>query len=390
LHYFCYTAQNVDEGCVMKTRLVIVGGGYAGATLVHYLSNFPMLEITLIDASSYHLAQTKLHRYLTGEINFDEIAYDFAQFCSKNGANFIQGRVSDIDTTTKSLHVNEQNIEYDYLVLATGSVSLFPKQIENIHTFAIDLKNPNELQIAKEKVDKLFIDNSKEHTIAIIGAGLSGAEIALEFAQKARQIPHIKVALIEQKPTPLPGSDPRLIDAVTKACDALHVKRYHGAFVTKIEPDFIQMSDGSSVPFSLALFVIGVSPTLPQFSTPLPKNPQGLVIVDENYHVENLEGVFALGDIVYSKDSQGEQNLPTAQVAKQQAKSLARYLKAKLSNRRLPKPKPIKNKGVLVDLGGKDAAGLSFGVPISGKSAYLAKRLVCRMHTRIFNSRREK
>lgn len=374
----------------MKKHLVIVGGGYAGTTLVHSLSHFPMLKITLIDASAYHLAQTKLHRYLAGEIGFDEVAYDLGEFCLQNGATFIQGRVTNINTLDKSLHVNNQILQYDYLVLATGSVSLFPKQIKNIHTYAIDLKKPDELQIAKEKADKLFLDNSKNHTIAIIGAGLSGAEIALELAQKARHFPHIKVALIEQKPTPLPGSDPRLIDAVIKACDALHVKRYHGAFVTKIEPDFIQMSDGNKVPFSLTFFVIGVSPTFPEFSSPLPKNPQGLVIVDENYRIENLEGVFALGDIVYSKDSTGAQNLPTAQVAKGQAKFLARHIKARLSKRRLPQPKPIKNKGVLVDLGGKDAAGLSFGVPISGKSAYLAKRLVCHMHTRIFNPRRVK
>ena len=369
----------------MKKRLVIVGGGYAGTTLVHSLRHFSMLEITLIDTSPFHLAQTKLHRYLAGKLEFNEIAYDLGDFCSQNGAAFIQGRVTSIDTVAKSLHVNEQNLNYDYLVLATGSISFFPKQIENIHAFSIDLKKQNELQIAKQKADNLFIDNSKEHTIAIIGAGLSGAEIALEFAQKARQMPHINIALIEQKPTPLPGSDPWLIDAVIKACDTLHVKRYHGAFVTKIEPDFIHMSDGNKVAFSLAFFVIGVSPTLPHFSTPLPKNPQGLVIVDENYRIKNLEEVFAIGDIVYSKDSQGEQNLPTAQVAKQQAKSLSRYLKAMLSNRPLPKLKPIKNRGVLVDLGGKDAAGLTFGVPISGKSAYLAKRLVCRMHTRIFN-----
>jgi len=145
----------------MKKRLVIVGGGYAGTTLVHSLRHFPMLEITLIDTSPFHLAQTKLHRYLAGELGFDEIAYDLGDFCSQNSAAFIQGHVTNIDTVAKSLHVNEQNLNYDYLVLATGSVSLFPKQIENIHAFAIDLKKPNELQIAKQKADELFIDNSK-------------------------------------------------------------------------------------------------------------------------------------------------------------------------------------------------------------------------------------
>ena len=374
----------------MKKRLVIIGGGYGGTTLVHHLSHNPKLEIILIDASPYHLAQTKLHRYLAGEVAFSEVAFDLREFCTQNGAKFIQGRVINIDATNKTLKTQDESFEYDYLVLATGSVSLFPKQIENIHTYAIDLKKSNELQEAKKRADKIFLDKTKNQTIAIIGGGLSGAEIALEFAQKAQHFPHVSIALIEQKPTPLPGSDPRLINAVVKACDALHVKRYHGAFVTKIEPEEILMSDGNRVPFSLALFVIGISPSLPEISPQLPKNPQGLVMVDENYRIENLDGFFALGDIVYSKDSTGAQNLPTAQVAKQQAKFLARYFKARLAKRRPPQPKPVVNKGILVDLGGKDAAGLSFGVSISGKSAYLAKRLVCRMHTRIFNPRRIK
>lgn len=369
----------------MKKDLLIVGGGYAGTTLVHHLANHPNLNITLLDGSKYHLAQAKLHRYLSGEVDFDEVAFDLNDFCKQNKANFIHDKVLSIDTQKKRVSTANKNLQYDYLVLATGAVSLFPKQIENIHAYELDLKNLNDLQRAKKDVDKLFLDNSKEHTIAVIGAGLSGAEIALELAQKAQKHPHISIALIEQKPTPLPDSDPRLISEAIKACNALHVKRYHGAFVTRVQTNTIYLSDDRVIPFSLAFFVIGVRPSVPQIIPDAPKNKQGLIIVDEYNRIQGFENVFALGDIAYSKDANGNQNLPTAQVAKQQAKSLAKHLKEELANKKLSKPTPVQNKGVLVDLGGKNAVGVAFGIPIYGKLAYLVKRTVCRLHTRIFS-----
>ncbi|MBE0496614.1 MAG: FAD-dependent oxidoreductase [Campylobacterales bacterium] len=368
----------------MQHSLVIIGGGYAGTTLVFQLARLPNLRITLIDASPVHLAQAKLHRYLAGDLPFEEVAYDLSHFCTKYGATFVQGRVTGVDSLSKQVHTENETLSYDSLVVATGCTSFFPKQIENIHAHTIDIKLPHDLQEAKKRTEALFEESAHNHTIAIIGGGLSGAEIALELAQKAKDFPHVRIALVEQKPTPLPGMDTHLTQAALKACETLRVKRYHGAFVTAAGDKALQLSDGREVPFSLALFVIGVSPNVPAFTPPLSLTPQGLVDVDAYCRAKGLEDVFALGDIVCSYDANGSQNLPTAQVAKQQAKHVAKTLKALLAKRALPRPQSVVNKGVLVDLGGKNAAGLSFGVPLYGKTAYLVKRLVCRLHTRIF------
>ncbi|MBN2963376.1 FAD-dependent oxidoreductase [Sulfurospirillum sp. T05] len=368
----------------MQHSLVIIGGGYAGTTLVFQLARTPNLRITLIDASPVHLVQAKLHRYLAGDLPFEEVAYDLGRFCTKYGADFVQERVTHVDPLTKHVYTENETFSYDTLVVATGCTSFFPKQIENIHAHTIDVKLPSHLQEAKKRTEALFEDKEHEHTIAIIGGGLSGAEIALELAQKAKRFPHVHIALVEQKPTPLPGMDAHLTKAALKACETLRIKRYHGAFVTAVNDRILRLSDEREVPFSLALFVIGVSPTLPTFTPALPLTPHGLVETDAHYRVRGLESIFALGDIVCSYDANGNQNLPTAQVAKQQAKHVAKTLKALLAKRALPRPKPVINKGVLVDLGGKNAAGLSFGVPLWGKPAYLVKRLVCRLHTRIF------
>lgn len=370
----------------MQHSLVIIGGGYAGTTLVFQLARTKNLRITLIDASAVHLAQAKLHRYLAGDLRFEDVAYDLGQFCAHYGAEFLQERVTRVDSNAKEVHTENQTLSYDYLVVATGCTSFFPRQIENIHAHTIDVKCSHDLKEAKKRTEALFQDKTREHTIAIIGGGLSGAEIALEFAQKAKHFPHMHIALVEQKPTPLPGMDAHLIDATAKACEALHVKRYHGAFVTGVGEKALHLNDGREVSFSLALFVIGVSPNIPLFSPSLPLNSQGLVEVDTYCRVQGLETVFALGDIACSYDAKGNQNSPTAQVAKQQAKQVAKTLKALLVKRPLPRAKSVVNKGVLVDLGGKNAVGLSFGIPLSGKTAYLLKRVVCRLHTRIFKA----
>lgn len=368
----------------MQHALVIIGGGYAGTTLVFNLARTKGLRVTLIDASPVHLVQAKLHRYLAGDVPFEGVAYDLQSFCTKYGATFAQGRVTHVDTFSKQVYTENDVFSYDSLVVATGCTSFFPQQIKNIHAHAIDIKLPKDLQEAKKRTEALFQDSGRDHTIAVVGGGLSGAEIALELAQKAKAFPHVRIALVEQKPTPLPGMDTHLTKAALKACETLRVKRYHGAFVAEIGDKSLGLSDGREVPFSLALFVIGISPNVPSFTPSLPLTPQGLVEVDGYCRARGYEDVFVLGDIAYSHDAKGNQNLPTAQVAKQHAKQVARTLKALLAKRALPYPKPVLNKGILVDLGGKNAAGLSFGVPLWGKPAYLVKRLVCRLHTRIF------
>ena len=79
---------------IVKKRVIIIGGGYAGISFIHKLKNYNNLEILLIDKSQQHLLQTHIHKYLSGHYSESDITFNHEKYCTQNGVKFICGEVS--------------------------------------------------------------------------------------------------------------------------------------------------------------------------------------------------------------------------------------------------------------------------------------------------------
>lgn len=369
-------------------RLIIIGGGYAGTTLVHKLKSYVKLEVVLINKTPYHLAQTDIHKYLCDELQFNQITYDLKSFTKKNNASFICQEVKDIHINTKEVLLENDNlISYDYLCIATGSLSLFPKQIKNIKEYSQDIKDIPSLQNYKEEFDELLKLKKNNKNITIIGGGLSGVEIALELAKKLKTL-NIKeeecsVSLVEQLPTILPNMDNFFIENTIKACDALNIKRYHGFFVNEIKDKKVYLSNGKIIDFDLIFCLIGVESQKLISDETIKVNFKNQIIVDEYLRIKNKKEIFVLGDIAQTQDKYGNFILPTAQMAKLHAGLTAKNIINTIENKKLYKNE-LKTKGLMIDLSGFNAVGMLEGIKIKGFIAYMLKRLVSKIHTRIF------
>jgi len=370
----------------MKKKLVIIGAGYAGINLVNKLSNNSDIEITLINKTAYHLHQTDIHKYISGQSDFEEVAFGLKEYAINKNITFVEATVTNVDFNTKKVLLENKEISYDYLTIATGSVSFFPRQIKNIEEYAQDIKDITILKEQREKFLDVINSKKKNKNIAIVGGGLSGVEIALEFAHvlKERNIKEDQctISIIEQLPNVLPNMDPFLVDNTIKACNDLNVKQYHGAFVSEVKDDTVYLSDKREIPFDMILLVIGV--TSEKLAKEEEVNVKNQFIVDDYLRLVNHNEVFVIGDIAQTKDKNDKYVLPTAQMAKLHANLTAQNIENTLNQKALIKNE-CETKGIMVDLANKNAVGLLMGLKVKGFIAYHLKRFVSNQHNKLFS-----
>jgi NADH dehydrogenase len=365
----------------MKKELIIIGGGYAGTTLIHKLKN--IFNITLIDENKLHLEQTEIHRYLGDKISLENLTFTYEDFSINSFFRFIHERVSKVDFKNNYIYINNSLIKYDYLVIATGSKTFFPKQIKNLNIHKKDIKLIEVIRNFKDDFNDLLKNSKKNKNIIIAGAGLSGVEIAIELAQKIKENnikpSEIKITLVEQQKTILPESDNFLINTTKKVLNNFDVECIHNKFITEIQENKIILSNNEEINYDLSLFVLGVSSINVKNENNIDVNIKNQYIVNEYFQIDNHSNAFCIGDAAQTLTPDGKYNLPTAQMANQQALVLSSNLKKCLKNKALIK-KQLKLKGVLIDLGKNNAVGLIGNLKLNGYIAYILKRFTSYLH----------
>src|SRR5438093_13200988 len=105
----------------MEHRLVIIGGGFGGLYAAQSLKN-AALEVTLIDRRNFHLFQPLLYQVATGWLSPANIASTLrTALRHQENARVILGEVVEVDIEQQQVVLCDGRIDYDTLVLATGS-----------------------------------------------------------------------------------------------------------------------------------------------------------------------------------------------------------------------------------------------------------------------------
>lgn len=365
----------------MKKELIIIGGGYAGTALINKLQND--FNITLIDENKYHIEQTEIHRYLGNKISLNELTFKYFDYSAKKGFLYVNESVDKIDFENNLVYMNKKNIKYDYLVIANGSKTFFPKQIKNLENYKKDIKLLDVIKNFKNDFDLLLTKKNTKRNILIAGAGLSGVEIAIELAQKIKDNnisqQDMKITLVEQQKTILPGNNNYLINKTKEVLNKLGIVCVHNEFITQIEENKIILSNNEEISYDLSLFVLGVSTINISNKNNIEVNIKNQYIVNDYFQVENFSNAFCIGDAAQTMSPDAKYNLPTAQMANQQAEVLSINLKNIINKRSLIK-KELTLKGVLIDLGKNNAVGLIGNLKLSGYIAFILKRFTSYLH----------
>ncbi|WP_353050442.1 FAD-dependent oxidoreductase [Chryseobacterium sp. ISL-6] len=300
----------------MEKHILIVGGGFAGINLIKYLKNDKRFLITLVDKNNYHFFPPLIYQVATSFIQASNISYPFRRLFSKyNNVNFHMGSLLRINPEKKNIETDTGELIYDYLVLALGTESNF-FGMENVQRCALPMKNIEEalylrnhmlLTLEEAARNKNLKIAARLQNIVIAGGGPTGVELAGMLAEMGKFIaekeyPEVKLSLsnlylIDALPSLLSPMSKTAQKTSYRTLEKLGVKILLNVSVKDYIDNQVILSDGTSIDTETLIWTSGV---IGREVPGIPKEKIGKgrrIIVDENNKVEEIDNVYALGDI---------------------------------------------------------------------------------------------
>ncbi len=386
-------------------RVVIVGGGFGGLQAVLKLRRAPV-DITLLDRRNFHLFQPLTYQVATGALSPGEIAYPLrAIFKRDRNVRVLMAEASDVDLEARELHLDSvggvpapQSISYDTLIVAGGSRYSFFGHDEWAE-FAEEVKSLESALLARSRILSAFEAAEMEPdqqrraawlTFAVVGGGPTGVEMAGQIAELARDtLAHDfrsvdprkgRILLIEATDRVLTSFPPSLSARAARSLERLGVSPLLGRTVVGVDAEAVTVEDGGGhrerIPTRTVIWAAGVtaSPMAAKLAerSGAELDRAGRVSVESDLSLPGHPEVFALGDMVRVRDSDGvAHTLPgVAPAAMQQGRYAAKAVRARLRGTDVP-PFSYRDKGNLATIGRAAAVADIKGLRLSGLIAWI-------------------
>lgn len=334
-------------------NLVILGGGYGGIKVLTGLLGLALpndLQITLVDKNPYHSYKTEFHTIVAGtaaDINVrtsfplhEQVEYEF-------------GEVESVDLENNKVHFRDKStiLDYDYLVVALGCEDTY-HGIEGAEKYTESVQS-----YSKARHAALAVGNLQAYgKISIVGAGLSGIEVASEIRESR---PDVNIRLLDRGGSVLKAFDPKIQAHVSEWFMKNDVEVLHHASVEYVEKDGV-CNNGICYVNDVTIWTAGVQPHHIVRALPFEKDKYNKVVVNKFFQVPNHENIYVIGDNAASEHS------PSGQLAGQQGEQVALILEDVLEGKEPKEPKEIRLRGTLGSLGKSDGFGSVFSQSLTG------------------------
>src|SRR4030095_3419248 len=177
-----------------KPHVVIVGAGFGGLEAAKKLAR-ENIRLTVIDRTNYHLFQPLIYQVATAALSPADIAAPVRAILSKfENVDVILAEVQSIDVNTKKVRMVDGELNYDYLILATGARHSYfgHPEWERLAPGLKSLEDAIEIRrrilMAFEYAEKISDETARKAamTFVIVGGGPTGVEMAGAIAEIAR------------------------------------------------------------------------------------------------------------------------------------------------------------------------------------------------------------
>ena len=380
----------------MTAQVVVVGAGYAGTGAVKAFESEvedEEAQLTWISENDYHLVLHEAHRVIRRPQVESKITIPIEEIKSKE-TDFIRDRVTDIDTDTREVELNNGDpVEYDYLLVAVGSATAF-FGIDGLEEHALTLKSLDDAREIHEAVRAAGEEATQNDpaNVVIGGAGLSGIQTAGEIAgyRDDHRAP-INITLVEGLDEIFPGSDPELQGALKTRLLDKDVEILTGDFISEVDENHAHLGEEESLEYDVLVWTGGITGHDEIADSNLDKDKRSNRVFAESNFQTSDDRVFAIGDAALIDQGNDEQAPPTAEAAWTAADVAGENLVRAVRGAPLKSWKH-KDKGTAISVGEDAVAHDVMGMPINtfgGIGARVLKKgIACRWIADISSTKR--
>ncbi|TLX67100.1 MAG: NAD(P)/FAD-dependent oxidoreductase [Thaumarchaeota archaeon] len=395
------------EKPIQLTRILILGGGFAGIEVLRQLQktfqNDIRIDITLVSRDNFFLFTPMLPEISSGMIETRHIVTPLRAFC--NRAKFYETEIESIDLEkkevvithrigkhTKPIEWRSHMLKYDYLVLALGSETNF-FGVSEAAKQAFTLKNLGDAIVLRNHVINMLEQADIEHedidlrkrllTFVVVGGGFSGIEIvgelndfildSIKYFYHNLQKSYARIILINSGGRILPEVTEDLADFALREIRKNGLAVLVNTRVVEVTSDNVKLDQGTIITTQTIIWAGGGKPQTLLSALSCEHDKSGRIMTNNYLEVAGYtDSIMALGDCACVTDpNTGKPYPPTAQHALRQGKVAAINLISKIKAQENHKETfDYKTKGVMTLIGKRNGVGVILGHKVHGFAAW--------------------
>jgi NADH dehydrogenase len=418
----------MTEGSMSQTtRVLIVGGGYAGVwagkLLEKRFRKDATVEITLVDRNHFHTLMTELHEVAAHRVEPESIVVPFRKIFGGRRIAVVQDSISTIDFEAKLAKGDKAEYPFDYVVLGSGAQPEY-FGLPGVRQNSFTLWSYQDAIRLRRHLDDVWeralreADPAKRRallTFAVAGSGFTGIELVgelLEYRDAMCRKYHIdraevKLAVIEALPSIVP-----ILEDPLRAKAAKYLKRHDVDLLTNTtivgaEPGAVKFKDGGALATETFVWTCGVMGSNfagmldltkgkcgnrecgiqraqgtcgckdCQFKklNPGVKEKAGRLLVDEYMRSPDYKNVYVVGDNCFFLEN-GKPLPQIVEAAHQTAEVAAHNIEVAIGGKGSDKRFKSNFHGFMVSLGGRYGVSNAGGMKTSGFFAMAMKHLI--------------
>jgi NADH dehydrogenase len=359
-----------------KPKVVIVGAGFGGLWAARCLAK-QSVDVLVIDHNNYHTFLALLYQVAAAELEAEDIAYPVRSvFWNTPNIDFVLAHAQRIDLQNRTIKTDSETVSYDYLILATGSIT-HSFGVQGVDDNAFFLKTLEEAVALKNHIICCFEAAARETdearkrsllTFVIVGGGATGVEYAgalteLIHGPLIKDYPTIDFSMVRiillEAADKLVANMPQRVRLYTlEKLKRMGVEVRLGAKVAQVSPSAVIMKDNDNIFAKTVVWTAGVRGEPLAGISGIPITTDDRVTVNETLQAPNHPEIYVIGDLAAIKEE--KRILPmVAQVAIQSGITSAQNILRQIDGQE-PQPFHYHDRGSMITIGRK-AAGVAIG-----------------------------